>query len=240
MNIPQSVIDSLKTLEQFILSLEQPSVAPPVPSIPVAPVNPPSAPPPTPVAAPEPEVTVVPGHEVTEDPPFSCTTRATMWGLNWNGTNDSGDLDHTQPDGNSRGFFTDPATGKSYETHNKVLLGASLPREVLLSTFLGVDSWQSEAILAVWKHYAADLRAWVLQHQPTLVIDSAGKYTVDDVVLADAGPTASTHNGLDLTYAAAHALTTYGGANCTYKIVVAGTIQTIRGWDFINRRVIGS
>lgn len=239
MNIPQQVIDSLKTLEQFILSLEQPQIPPPVLTPPVStPVPVVPEPAPEPVAQPDPVLT--PGHEVIEDAPFSCTTRATMWGLNWNGTNDSGDLDHTQPDGNSRGFFTDPSTGQPYETHNKNIIGASIPREVLLSTFLGVDSWQSDGILTVWKHYASDLRAWVLQHQPTLVIDSAGKYTVDHVTLADAGPAAGTHNGLDLTYATAHLLMTYGGAVCTYKIVVNNKVQTIRGWDYINKRVIGS
>ncbi len=220
MNIPQQVTDSLKTLEQFILSLETTTTPPPS-------VDP----------APYP---VIPGHTVIENAPYSVTTRATIWGLNWDGSNDTGDLDSSYPDGNSRGFFTDPSTGKPYETHNQQLIGASLPREVLLSTFLGVDSWQTDGITAIWGHYSSDLRAWSLQHKPTLTIDSAAKYTLSGVVIADAGPTASTHNGLDLTYASGHALNTFGAALCTYRIEVAGKVLTIRGWDFVNRRVIGS
>src|SRR4029077_10785285 len=165
MNIPQQVVDSLKTLEQFILSLET-TPAPPPPSV-------------DPVPSP-----VIPGHTVIENAPYSVTTRATMWGLNWDGSNDTGDLDSSYPDGNSRGFFTDPSTGQAYETHNTVLVGASLPREVLLSTFLGVDSWQTDGITTVWRHYSSDLKAWVLQYKPTLTIDSAGKYTLPNVAIA--------------------------------------------------------
>ena len=42
---------------------------------------------------------ITPGHEVTEDPPLSVTMRGTVFGLNYDGTNDIGDLDPKQPDG---------------------------------------------------------------------------------------------------------------------------------------------
>lgn len=177
------------------------------------------------------------GHEVTQDPPYSATAIATVFGLNWNGSNDSGDLDPTQADGNSRGFFIDPSTGSAYITHVKNLSGVSLPREVLLSTFLQVDAWQSLGIDEAWRQYAADLREWVLEHQPTLDIDSGGKYTVLNRKLVDAGPTASTGNGVDLTYQTAHDLMTYGSALVTYRINLAGSVIAIRGWDFVRKRV---
>jgi hypothetical protein len=181
-----------------------------------------------------------PGHEVTENPPFSVTTRGTVFGLNYDGTNDIGDLDPREPDGNSRGFFIDPVTRQQYVTHSQDLLGCSLPREVLLSTFLGVDAWESEGIDRVWGEYARDVQNFVLQKRPTLDIDSGGKFTITGVPLVDAGPKASTHNGLDLTYKASHALQTFGAALCTYRILLDGQVQKIGGWDWTNNRVIGS
>ena len=54
----------------------------------------------------------------------------------------------------------------------RTLRGASIPREVLLSTFLGVDAWQKRGIDTIWDQYANDLEHWVLANQPTLDIDS--------------------------------------------------------------------
>ena len=180
------------------------------------------------------------GHQVTEDPPLSVTTRGTVFGLNYDGSNDIGDLDPNQPDGNSRGFFIDPATNQPYVTHSQDLMGCSIPREVLLSTFMGVDAWQTQGIDKVWREYASDLLKWVSAKKPTLDIDSGGKYTILSVPLVDAGPEGTTHNGLDLTYKAAHALATFGAATCTYWILLSGKVQTIAGWDWSKNRVIGS
>jgi hypothetical protein len=75
---------------------------------------------------------------------------------------------------------------------------ASIPREVPLSTFLGVDAWQRRGIDMIWDQYANDLEHWVLGNRPTLDIDSGGKYSILSVPIVDAGPSAHTHNGLDL------------------------------------------
>ncbi|MGA8658164.1 MAG: hypothetical protein WB586_18630 [Chthoniobacterales bacterium] len=181
---------------------------------------------------------VRPGHEVTEDPDLSCTTKATCFGLDYGtATDDLGDMSRGKP---LKGFFIDPATGSNYVTHVKTVRGASIPREVLLSTFLGVDAWQTRGIGTIWDQYANDLEHWVLANQPTLDIDSGGKYSILSVPIVDAGPSADTHNGLDLTYLASHDLATEGSAFCTYRIMVKGEVVPIKGWNFTNKRVIGS
>jgi len=91
-----------------------------------------------------------PGHYVTEDPPLSCTCLATMFGLNWNGTFDQSD--------NGEGFFIDPAARNPFETRDKNLVGASLPREVMLSTFGISDDWRSKSITEVWRENAAKVQ----------------------------------------------------------------------------------
>lgn len=177
------------------------------------------------------------GHEVTQDPPYSATVIATVFGKNWNGSNDIGDLDPREPDGNARGFFIDPSTNAPYVTHVETLPGISLPREVLLSTFLGVDIWQQIGIDEAWSQYAADLREWVLHHQPSADADSGGKYTALGMPFVDAGPK-QPGAGADLTYMSAHQLMTHGSALITYRVKVSGVVIPIRGWDFVHRRLL--
>jgi hypothetical protein len=162
------------------------------------------------------------GHWVTLDPPYSVTGSGTMFGLDWDGGIDAGD--------NGEGFFHDPATGKSYNTRVKTLEGVSLPREVMLSSFLHVDLWDTDGITPIWPKYASMLRQWVDGNKPLLTIDSGGN-SVTSQPLVDAGPTAETDNAIDLTYATAHALNTHGKAACTYMIQVAGKPVEIRGWN---------
>jgi hypothetical protein len=169
-----------------------------------------------------------PGHYVTEDPPLSCTCLATMFGLNWNGTIDQSD--------NGEGFFIDPATKKPFETRDQKLVGASLPREVMLSTFGISDDWRSKNITEVWLENAAKVQEFVSANNPLLTVDSGG-HTLRDARLVDAGPAAGTNNGLDLTYNSAHLLDTQGKALVTYKIVIAGQPVPIKGWLFDKRRV---
>jgi hypothetical protein len=165
----------------------------------------------------------VSGHTVTVDPPFSVTGRATMFGLNYDGSFDPAD--------NGIGFFADPGTGRSYNTRNEALKGCSLPREVMLSTFLSIDSWKTDGIDRIWAQNAASVQDYVKKNKPLLTIDSAGKTAVD-VPLVDAGPTAETRNSIDLTFFVAHQLKTNGEALATYEILVDGTPLEIRGWNF--------
>jgi len=169
-----------------------------------------------------------PGHYVTEDPPLSCTCSATMFGLTWKGLVD--------PSDNGEGFFTDPASGKPYDTRINTLVGCSLPREVMLSTFGISDAWHDEGIATVWRENAGKVQEYVTKHTPLLVVDSGG-HTLQKAPLVDAGPLAGTNNGLDLTYSAAHLLDTQGKALVTYKILVGGEPIPIKGWLFDKRRV---
>jgi len=180
------------------------------------------------VGAPSVELPPRPGHNVTEDPPLSCTCLGTMFGLNWNGTIDQSD--------NGEGFFTDPATKKPFGTRDQKLVGASLPREVMLSTFGISDDWRSKSITEVWQENTAKVREFVSANNPLLTVDSGG-HTLRDAPLVDAGPAAGTNNGLDLTYNSAHLLDTQGKALVTYKIVIAGQPVPIKGWLFDKRRV---
>ena len=179
------------------------------------------------------------GHYVQIDPPLSATGRATIFGLNYDGSNDPGD--------NRIGFFTDPSTGKPYDTGVKALIGASLPREILMSSFGISDDWKTPEVsdahtLTVWEQHAGAVRKFALSHNVTLTIDSGG-FSAQRVKLVDAGPEAVGVNGctignlIDLTYGAAHALNTKGDAICTIELLVNGAPIEIRGWDFANKRV---
>jgi hypothetical protein len=160
-----------------------------------------------------------PGHTVTSDPPLSATGEATLFGINYDGSVDGGD--------NGQGFFKDPSTGQPYQTRSKTLAGVSLPREVMLSTFLGITT--TNPIDSVWGAHAGAVQEYVTKNNPLITIDSGGK-TAENVPLVDAGPSASTGNALDLTYFIAHALETNGKAIATYEILVGGKAIEIKNW----------
>jgi hypothetical protein len=168
-----------------------------------------------PVPAPGP----TPGHTVTGNPPYSATGEATLFGLNYDGSQDTGD--------NGQGFFKDPKTGQPYNTRSETLAGASLPREVMLCTFLGLTT--TYPIDTVWGEHASAVQDYVTKNTPLLTIDSGGK-TAENVPLVDAGPSASTGAALDLTYYIAHALETNGKAVATYEILVGGKAIAIKNW----------
>jgi hypothetical protein len=164
-----------------------------------------------------------PGHLVQVDPPLSVTGPATEFG-------------YRDPTDNGIGFFYDPATGKPYLTNNDTIRGVSLPREVLLSTFLKIDSWKTEGIDLVWSRNGSMLRQWVDGNKPLVTIDSGGK-SAHGLPIVDAGPTAGTDNAIDLTGKIAEELGTGGKAIATYMILIAGNPMEIRGWDFAKGRV---
>jgi hypothetical protein len=169
-----------------------------------------------------------PGHTVTVDPPFSVTGRATMFGLNYDGSIDRSD--------NGRGFFRDHTTGTSYNTRDEALVGCSLPREVMLSTFLSIDTWKTVGIDSIWAREGSNVQNYVTTNRPLITIDSGGK-TASNVPLVDAGPTAGTGNAIDLTFAVAHQLTTKGAALATYEILVDAKPLEIKGWNWNTRKV---
>jgi hypothetical protein len=208
-----------------------------------SPITPPYATPPIGVVAPSvvAALAAIPGHMVVANPPLSMTTQhCTMFALNWDGSKDAGD--------NGEGFFTDPSTGKPYATANKTLAGASLPREVLLSTFGISDDWKTPTVptdantSAIWSKQADLVRQFALSHKVTLNIDSGG-LSARDVTLVDAGPEAIGEkgccigHGLDLTYFTAHELNTGGDAAATLEVLVDGAPVPIKGWDFATGRV---
>lgn len=171
-----------------------------------------------------------PGHYVTEDPPYSVTCWATMFGLNWNGSVDAGD--------NGVGNFIDHATGQPYNTRNHTLTGVSLPREIMMSTFLGFDGWKGENITEIWKSHEKAVQAFIENNSPSVYVDCLG-HTLQNAPIVDSGPKASTGNGLDLTFLSAHILDTHGRALVTYKIMIADKAVEIKGWNWSTRRING-
>jgi hypothetical protein len=159
------------------------------------------------------------GHMVVSDPPMSATGIDTEFG-------------YQDPGDNGIGFFTDPATGKPYDTNNKFIVGISLPREVLMSTFGVSDDWRTQATLAVWEQYAGAVQAFAKTRLITANVDGGGK-SLRGIPLVDAGPTRTTGNLIDLTEAAAVALGTGGKAVCTFELLADGVPLELKGIDFV-------
>lgn len=233
--VSDSDVETIGADGNVTIVVSQAAVLTPVPLPPVALV-----PVPLPVAPVAP-IAILPtqGHLVSLDPPMSATGKATMFGLNWDGARDQAD--------NQQGFFTDPSTGKGYNTGVQTLLGISLPREILMSSFGISDAWRMPALsdqntAEVWAKNAAAVRQFAISHRVTCTIDSGGM-SVEKAVLVDAGPEAIGAHGdcignlCDLTYATAHALSTKGDALATIELLVNGAPVEVRGWDFVNRRV---
>lgn len=179
------------------------------------------------------------GHHVTSDPPMSATGNATMFGLNWDGSKDAGD--------NGQGFFTDPATGKPYNTLVKTLPGVSLPREILMSSFGISDGWQSNPSNATTEHYwsihAGAVQSYVKEHKVIINMDCNGVTSLG-LPLVDAGPEGwdsrtgePLRNLVDLTYFTAHTHVTEGKALATIEVLVDGKAIAIKGWDSSSRMV---
>ena len=161
---------------------------------------------------------------ITADPPFSATGIDTEFG-------------YKDPGDNGIGFFTDPATGKLYDTNNDKLVGISLPCEVLLSTFRISDAWRAVPIENIWNERAAYVQVFAKAHKITANVDGGGK-SLRGIPLVDAGPTRTTGALVDLTDAAAKALNTGGKAICTFELLCDGKPMELRGIDFV-KGVVG-
>jgi hypothetical protein len=189
---------------------------------PVTPIKP--VPPITPVAP----VSPVQGHMITANPPMSATGQMTQFG-------------YQDPGDNGIGFFTDPSTGTGFNTNNATIMGASIPREMLLSTFHISDDWRipslsDENTSVVWSHHAGAVRQYALDHKVTVNIDSGG-LSARSITLMDAGPEAIGPHGvcignvLDCTFALANELNTQGKALGTIEVLVDGVTVPILGWN---------
>lgn len=147
------------------------------------------------------------------------TGRSTIFGLNYSGSIDKGD--------NGEGFF-------GYNTRDKSLMGVSLPVSVLdatLGAFGGnVAKLGSRAVeLRPGKYLVASVSRNIKSHiYQVRVTNKSGKQIIADIV--DVGPAAWTKNAIDLTYAAARALSTKGDATVTYEILDNGEPMEIKGW----------
>jgi hypothetical protein len=194
------------------------SVESPIPGETVTPVTPPVVP-------------ATPGHMITANPPMSATGQMTQFG-------------YQDPGDNGIGFFTNPATGQSFDTNNATVMGASLPREILMSTFHISDDWRIPSLSdantsIVWGNHAGAVRQYALDHKVTVNIDSGG-LSARSITLMDAGPEAIGPHGvcignvLDCTYALAHQLNTQGKALGTVEVLVDGVPVPILGWNAVN------
>ncbi len=197
MSAPRAVLDAIKILEDYLQSVQEPRPIPPTPTNTIA-------------------------------PPYGVlVTMMTIWGLNYDGSDDHGDID-----GNGN-----PQKGAwGAETHNKDIIGCALPIKLLQATFGGLEPSHI-------KGYTVEIYSEVTHK------------TVHAVDIVDEGPAAWTHRGIDGTYALHQALghLDYGEANygsfskwpagfhVSYWINdAAGKPVEIKGWDFHKGRVIGS
>jgi hypothetical protein len=125
-----------------------------------------------------------------------CTGEATMFALNWNGSVDRGD--------NGLGAW-------GTHTANKTLLGCSLPEGVLIASCGLTGTWQANVGKVGAYLKAHSVQAAVTRNKQTVLCD-----------IVDAGPSRSTHNCIDLTYAVAHQLQTNGKAVVSYQLLADG------------------
>jgi hypothetical protein len=126
----------------------------------------------------------------------SATGRSTVFGLNYDGSTDAQD--------NGQGFFTDPSTGKPYDTRNPNLVGFSLPISVVNSTIGNRWDPNTQAAISQGKYKVQ-------------VTGPNGKKVTGPIV--DVGPAAWTGNAIDTTKGAADALGIKDNSRLTYSIV---------------------
>jgi hypothetical protein len=174
---------------------------------------------PAPSGGPDPSLKPAPGTgptvPVTPVPrvPYSVTGRATVFGLNYDGSDDRGDQD-------AQGRALKGAFGD--ETHNKEIVGVSLPIPVFESS--------------IGRGKTSDVKA----HRYTVDILShvTGKHLVGAWIV-DLGPSVFTGNALDLTYASACMLGHSDNGTVTYWIKgPEGQPLAVKGWDFRKGRAL--
>ena len=198
MSAPQAILDALKTLSDYLESVAEPKTAPP-----------------------EPHNTVMPPYGVP-------MTLMTIFGLNYDGSDDKGDV----------GADGKPLSGAwGAQTHNKEIVGCALPIVLLKDTLGGTSADHV-------KGYTVEIYSQVTQ-KTLLAVD-----------IVDEGPAAWTHRLIDGTYGLHKALghidyglATYGsnfsrwpaGFHVAYWINDPnGKAIEIKGVDFKHAKIIGS
>jgi hypothetical protein len=138
--------------------------------------------------------------------------KATIFGLNYDGSNDTGDMN---PDGtNMTGFFIDPLSGKNYETHNRTLVGAAVPERILLASL---------SLTGSWKENASHVLEWHKANKPIVRVWGEGGQGPVDAFLVDVGPAETTGAILDRTFGLCTALGEHDNKTNSYSILVGGT-----------------
>lgn len=148
--------------------------------------------------------------------PYSITGLATWFGLNPNGSNDTGDM---SSDGRTdlKGAFGDA-------THNKTLIGLSIPIPIFRATIGSGDK--------VYKDVAARRYLFDVWCKTT-------SRHVTGVWLVDLGPNASLNRPLDMTYALGKLLGLSDNAICTWSVTdtTTGLLLPIKGWNFSTGKI---
>lgn len=159
--------------------------------------------------------TSVPGPTIPLEP-LSLTGKATWFGLNPDGSDDRGDMDNKGHD--LKGAFGD-------ETHNKTIIGISIPIPIFHATIGRGDE--------VYEEVAA--RRWLFD-----VYCPQTKKHATDIWLVDLGPSASLNRTADMTYGLATMLGLKNDAIVTWWVTdtKTGKILEIKGYDFVNKRVL--
>jgi hypothetical protein len=131
----------------------------------------------------------------------SVTGRATIFGLNWDGSRDPAD--------NGQGYF-------GYNTHDKELIGVSLPIAVINGT---IGSYKNPQIIEQIKTERFKVK----------VVAPGGREIVAKIV--DVGPAKWTHNAIDLTYGTTQVLGLKDNTVLTYWVIgPEGNPIPIHGW----------
>jgi hypothetical protein len=167
-----------------------------------------------PVASPNPSLAVASNApaRIIPVPPYAVTGMGTWFGLNPNGSNDTGDVNAEGE--NLLGAFGD-------DCHNKTIVGLSIPILIFRAT-----------IGATTTDYA-DVRK--RRYLFDVFCHATGKHATG-VWLVDLGPNASLNRPLDMTYALGTMLGLKTNGICTWWCTDTQTkeILEIKGWDFVH------
>lgn len=146
------------------------------------------------------------------DPSLGIKCIATIFGLNYNGSRDSGD--------NGLGAFIDKRTGRFYRTTDEMLVGVSIP-------------------IPFYEETPGMSRADIESQAVTVTIqDANGKYYFN-LPIVDLGPgmhnkLIRAHDGphlLDRTYGLCAEMKSMDDAAITYWILKGGVPYTVKGQD---------
>lgn len=162
-------------------------------------------------------ISAVPATHTIPKVPFAITGPATWWGLNPDGSNDTGDVDEHGK--NMLGAFGD-------NNHNEQIIGCSIPIKVFHATIgSGADVYKAVEL----RRYKFDF----LSH-------TTGRH-LTGAWLTDLGPNERLHRPFDLTYAANKMLGHKTGTNIVTGWVTdthTGQILEFKDWDFAEGKVV--